>query len=163
MKSIRSKCKYDVASTERLINTLYNLYLPLKFHETRRLEISDHIISKFYLVRESTKCDFPFLDILQTELASPRYVIYVIDVEFYKRIGAICGSENSLSNLINLSNRHKGISTMTIRSLDIFSDDEEVKEDPEIFTASDLPSDEVDIYKCMAPDKENRKFGFKGE
>lgn len=81
MQYQRANRKWNYYMIDAIIDNLYNSYLPLKFHDKKRLEITDNIGHKFYMVKESCQESFPFLNILESQHLSPNYTIFVIDVQ----------------------------------------------------------------------------------
>ncbi|KAG5863989.1 hypothetical protein JTB14_032725 [Gonioctena quinquepunctata] len=80
-----------VRSRETLIDTIlvsiYNLHLPLKFFQRNRLEITDKLKNKFYLINGHWTSPFPFLEILEAMKISTIMTIYVVDYTYqYKTV-----------------------------------------------------------------------------
>ncbi|XP_072382049.1 uncharacterized protein [Diabrotica undecimpunctata] len=67
---------------ETILNLSYNIYLPLKFFETHRLEITDKLNNQFYLINGYWTDEFPFLDIIRCENLSTISSIYVVDYTY---------------------------------------------------------------------------------
>ncbi|XP_018561200.1 uncharacterized protein LOC108903477 [Anoplophora glabripennis] len=65
-----------------ILKHMYNFHLPMKFFENRRLDITDKIPNKFYLIDGQWKGPFPFLEILEATQVSTFYTIYVVDYTF---------------------------------------------------------------------------------
>lgn len=135
-------------SIEKLINDLYNLHLPLKLHETKRLEITDNIRHKFYLVKENVPLPCSFLSLLEYQHVSSKYIIYVIDVErYYSNCDNDSESDTSLTNSLDLNRRYDTMfeSTTSVKSLDLSSN-------------SSLPSDINLPVRAMITEKPIKTF-----
>lgn len=81
LKKMQKVSTRNIPMLGRVIDTLYDLYLPFKFHETKRLDIKDVIKDKFYLIRENVNLPFPFLEVLEHENPASNYTVYLIDSE----------------------------------------------------------------------------------
>ncbi|CAH1104753.1 unnamed protein product [Psylliodes chrysocephalus] len=69
-----------------LINTIlklsYDVYLPLKFFEMHRMELTDKLNNQFYLISGKWTDPFPFLGVFLHENLSPIRTIYVVDFSY---------------------------------------------------------------------------------
>ncbi|KAF2885149.1 hypothetical protein ILUMI_21025 [Ignelater luminosus] len=79
LNSICDEAKEAIPLINQLISMMYDLYLPIKFHELGRLEITDHLTSRFYLINGVCAEGFPFLEILTEQNACPINIIYIVD------------------------------------------------------------------------------------
>ncbi|KAK5638834.1 hypothetical protein RI129_013129 [Pyrocoelia pectoralis] len=78
LEQFSDEVQEEIPFVNQLTSTIYNLYLPLKFEKVRRLEVTDYLSRKFYVVKERCK-EFPFLEILHKINACTRNIIYVVD------------------------------------------------------------------------------------
>ncbi|KAB0791117.1 hypothetical protein PPYR_02917 [Photinus pyralis] len=78
LEHFSDEVKEEIPIVNHLIATIYNFYLPLKFERERRLEVTDHLPRRFYVVK-GRHGEFPFLEILDRIQACSRNIIYVVD------------------------------------------------------------------------------------
>lgn len=79
LKAMKKRMHWDIPMVDSLIKMLYSLNLPLKFHETNKLDITDITKNNFYIIRELYKGQCPFYKILESGISSPNVTIYVLD------------------------------------------------------------------------------------
>lgn len=82
LNDIRADLKKAYPLIQKLVDAMYNLYLPKKFYELGKLAITDKLRDRFYVVQGKRSGSFPFLEILEEMKVCPRAVVYVID--FYR-------------------------------------------------------------------------------
>ncbi|KAF5284946.1 hypothetical protein FQA39_LY16901 [Lamprigera yunnana] len=78
LEMFSTELKKEIPLIDRLITSMYDFYLPLKFYKKGRLEVFDHLESRFYLVTGYTT-SFPFLEILERMNMNLRTLVYVVD------------------------------------------------------------------------------------
>nr|XP_023028386.1 uncharacterized protein LOC111516461 [Leptinotarsa decemlineata] len=87
--STLSKLPNKIASKAPLINTIistaYNIHLPTKFFQLNRLEITDKLKTKFYLINGNWTSPFPFLEILEALKMSTLSTVYIVDYTYEVR------------------------------------------------------------------------------
>lgn len=67
---------------DKILRSIYNLHLPLKLFETNRLDITDKLQNKFYLICGQWQDPFPAFNDLEKSPVSTAYSIYVVDYSF---------------------------------------------------------------------------------
>ncbi|CAG9854044.1 unnamed protein product [Phyllotreta striolata] len=82
LKGFSEDVKRKAPLIQTILQLIFDVYLPLKFFELARLEITDKLNNQFYLIFGEWKEPFPFLEIFQSEKLSPRKTIYVVDYTF---------------------------------------------------------------------------------
>ncbi|KAJ8961916.1 hypothetical protein NQ318_021535 [Aromia moschata] len=90
LKQLPQTTKYKVPLIDKILLLTYNLHLPLKFFETNRLDITDKLENKFYLINGPWRTYFPFLEILEAQKG-------VTEVESLRSGSTIRSSMRSLS------------------------------------------------------------------
>ncbi|CAG9823942.1 unnamed protein product [Phaedon cochleariae] len=103
LKQFPEKVKAGMPLIDTILNLTYNLHLPLKFFETGRIEITDRLRNKFYLMNGRWTAPFPFLEILEALKMSTILTIYVVDYT-YEVIEA-ASSESHASQEVSVSSR----------------------------------------------------------
>lgn len=88
LKNFPREIKDEVPLVFRCLNLLYSLFLPLKFFETGRLEVSDRFKNRFYLINQPWDFPFPSLEVLESQYMCTRKTIYLVDyrVEKYDQV-----------------------------------------------------------------------------
>ncbi|XP_030750535.1 uncharacterized protein LOC115878252 [Sitophilus oryzae] len=82
---IRSLRKFDeflkskIPLIKKVLNMALGYYLPIKFFEMGRLEVTEKLPNRFYLINGPWTAPFPFLDVLENIHVSPYQTIYVVD------------------------------------------------------------------------------------
>lgn len=95
LKTFPEHFKVKMPIVNKIINLIYKIDLPLKFFETNRLEITDKLRNKFYLIHGKWQAPFPVFKELEESPVSTVYTIYVVDYSFEAmRFG--CETENSM-------------------------------------------------------------------
>lgn len=79
LKEFSGNLKMKAPFAYNILKQIYNFHLPLKLFEINRLDITDKITNKFYLINGEWKAPFPFLEILEATQVSTIYTIYVVD------------------------------------------------------------------------------------
>lgn len=79
LKEFSGNIKMKAPFADNILKQIYNFHLPLKLFELNRLDITDKITNKFYLINGEWKAPFPFLEILQAMQVSTIHTIYVVD------------------------------------------------------------------------------------
>ncbi|XP_044258835.1 uncharacterized protein LOC123007536 [Tribolium madens] len=79
LKKIPESVKYRNPLIQRVINLVYSMCLPVKFFETGRLELTDKLHERFYVITGPWSGPFPFLEVLEIRRMSTMSTIYVID------------------------------------------------------------------------------------
>nr|CAI5848032.1 unnamed protein product [Callosobruchus analis] len=84
IKNLPDQIKTRSPLTEKILHLVYNLYLPLKFYELGRLEISDKLNNNFYILtgRWPGQEPFPFIEIYLEHSCNPIVVTYVVNYMF---------------------------------------------------------------------------------
>lgn len=75
---------------------MYDLYLPLKFYKTGRLEIEDKLETGFYILNGKWNEEFPFLDTLIKSKITEQYTAYIVDYTETVRIMRISCAANTI-------------------------------------------------------------------
>ncbi|XP_018330323.1 armadillo repeat-containing protein 3 [Agrilus planipennis] len=79
LKNLEIKDREINLMKERLMDMIYDLYLPIKFFDKNRLDVTDCIRDRFYMVCGCWRGSFPFLEILESQQISTCKTIYVAD------------------------------------------------------------------------------------
>lgn len=82
-----------------LEDKLYDMYLPLKFHIKKRLEVADKLESGFYVIDGLWNGEFPFLTTLFNEPITTNFTVYTVDYGY----GAIISSKSKESCFTSVS------------------------------------------------------------
>ncbi|KAJ8982314.1 hypothetical protein NQ317_006659 [Molorchus minor] len=85
LKELPESLKCRVPLIYRVLGLTFSLHLPLKFFETNRLEITDQLDNRFYLITGLWRGHLPFLEILEAQKVSTIYTIYVVDYTYELR------------------------------------------------------------------------------
>ncbi|KAK9879061.1 hypothetical protein WA026_003876 [Henosepilachna vigintioctopunctata] len=101
LKNFPKEIQEEVPLISRCLKILYSLFLPLKFFETGRLEVSDKLKNRFYLITLPWNHPFPCLEILESNFMCASKVIYLVDY----RIDKSEISTSSSSNLVKRSSK----------------------------------------------------------
>lgn len=78
LSSIRGKMKRPYNIMPQLLDNMYNLYLPKKFYELGKLDITDKLRNRFYVIAGKSTGPFPFLEIIEDTQVCTRAIIYVV-------------------------------------------------------------------------------------
>lgn len=89
----------NVPLFDRILKIIYNMYLPIKFHETGRIDVMNKLESRFYIITGRWSYPFVFLEVYETLLKCPINTIYVVD---YSNIGPTCEDTASFSSVHTL-------------------------------------------------------------
>ncbi|KAJ8941209.1 hypothetical protein NQ314_010467 [Rhamnusium bicolor] len=103
LKSLPDTIKSRAPLITKILSLTYNLHLPLKFFEMNRLDMTDKIGNKFYIVSGPVRGYFPFLEILEAEKYSTTYTIYIVDYTY--EIVKTTDQESLRSESLSSSNR----------------------------------------------------------
>lgn len=98
-----------------IINLAYNVHLPMKFYETGKLDLTDKLGNKFYIVHGRISGSFPFIEILEAQKVCTVLTLYVVDYTYVVK-KMTCGLEDSIKE--SKSSRGRRFS------------DESIEEDP---------------------------------
>ncbi|XP_063909826.1 uncharacterized protein LOC135127312 [Zophobas morio] len=79
LKRLPEGVKYRNPLIQTTINLIYNMCLPVKFYETGRLEFTDRLNERFYVINGPWNEPFPFLEVLELRRMSTLSTIYVVD------------------------------------------------------------------------------------
>lgn len=103
--------KLQMPISGKILKLVYNCHLPLKFYETNKLDVTDKLENKFYLIDGQWKDDFPFHENLEGLPLSTTYTIYVVDYSFEVKY------DDESSGMSNISPREisseRALSTLT--------------------------------------------------
>lgn len=116
IKGLSELKRLEIPLLQRIENLIYDMYLPLKLFKTRRLEITDKLSSKFYLVTGYWNEPFPFLEILTAEERSTLSTIYVVDYSLTIKPGV----RNPDRSLENTQTYKSFISTDTTQTTSVY-------------------------------------------
>nr|CAH7756057.1 unnamed protein product [Callosobruchus chinensis] len=102
---------------EKILHLVYNLYLPLKFYELGRLEISDKLNNNFYILTERWRWQkpFPLIEIFLENRSNPVVVTYVVNYTFKVKKETKRQSMLSTSSMVSIS-RRSSISQSSVTS-----------------------------------------------
>lgn len=67
---------------DTIITLAYNVHLPLKFNEKGKLDLTNKLCNKFYIIREKTNSFFPFLEVIDAQRLCPLSTIYLVDYSY---------------------------------------------------------------------------------
>lgn len=71
--------KLQMPISEKILKLIYNSHLSLKFFDTNKLDFTDKLENKFYLIDGQWTDGFPFPDNLEKLPLSTAYTIYIVD------------------------------------------------------------------------------------
>ncbi|CAG9765278.1 unnamed protein product [Ceutorhynchus assimilis] len=100
---------------KRLFIMALEFYPPIKFYETGRMEITDKLPNKFYLINGQWHGSFPFLEVLEMLYVSPYPTIYLIDYS-YEVVKTPNLQGFSQSSLKSSKSSSKSLSTLSVPS-----------------------------------------------
>ncbi|XP_044761455.1 uncharacterized protein LOC123318781 [Coccinella septempunctata] len=106
LKNFPEEIKEDVPLVYRCLNLLYSLFLPLKFFETGKLEVSDRFKNRFYLINQPWDFPFPCLEVLESQYMCTRKTIYLVDyrVERFEGGGSISSMNKRQMKVLKRTN-----------------------------------------------------------
>ncbi|XP_050308691.1 uncharacterized protein LOC126745056 [Anthonomus grandis grandis] len=94
LKTFDEYISYNIPILKKVNNLAINYYLPLKFYKTGKLEITDKLPNKFYVIN-GIWCDtFPFIEILEMMKVTPYPTIYLVDYSYEVRKGVTLEAES---------------------------------------------------------------------
>ncbi|VEN36820.1 unnamed protein product [Callosobruchus maculatus] len=120
IKNLPELVKSRMPLAEKILRLVYNLYLPLKFYELGRLQISDKLNNNFYILTGNwpSQQPFPFMEIYLENKCSPIVVTYVVNYMFEVKKETKRQSVLSTSSLG--SSRRSSVISQSSRSSEIF-------------------------------------------
>ncbi|XP_045461513.1 uncharacterized protein LOC123671600 [Harmonia axyridis] len=126
LKSFPREIKEEVPLVLRCLNLLYSIFLPLKFFETGKLEVSDRFKTRFYLINQPWDFPFPCLEVLESQYMCTRKTIYLVDyrVERFDENSSLTSlSKRQMKNCkrpSNQTNQHMSIGSKAQSEYDPF-------------------------------------------
>ncbi|XP_018561213.1 armadillo repeat-containing protein 3-like [Anoplophora glabripennis] len=114
LKEFPEILKLQMPILDKNLKLIYNQHLSMKFFYTNKLDITDKLQDKFYLIHGHWMSDFPFFEDLETVPLSSVNTIYVVDSSFvlkyedeYSAVSSISprkiSSERAMSTLTQIS------------------------------------------------------------
>ncbi|KAL1505666.1 hypothetical protein ABEB36_005173 [Hypothenemus hampei] len=106
MKKINSYILEKIPIHKKVKKLALQFYPPIKFYETGRMEITEKLPNKFYVINGLWNGPFPFLEILEMMHVSPYSTIYIVDYSYE----VVKGSEIEIPSQISLGTVESSVS-----------------------------------------------------
>lgn len=70
------------AIVDTITTLAYKCYLPLKFFESGKLDVTDKFSNNFYIIKGRNVGQFPFIEMIEAERLCPISILYIVDYTY---------------------------------------------------------------------------------